>query len=176
MAHLKKCTPLRMDRTRAGSNEECLVNQHSSKCNTLKNVAFGEVFLNNFCHQSFGLFQHFVASFLNGPILASFSVYFCLFDMSQFEIKFKLLKVQMVCLEFKPGVAGWKAQINPLSYGGIPQPVFVMNVSHNYCHFLVTLLTRKWPSLSASFPTEKRKQQCDRKLLFLGLSHDSFLT
>ena len=26
----------------------------------------------------------------------------------------------MVCLGFKPGVAGWKAQTNPLSYGGTP--------------------------------------------------------
>ena len=24
----------------------------------------------------------------------------------------------MVCLVLKPGVAGWKAQMNPLSYGG----------------------------------------------------------
>ena len=26
----------------------------------------------------------------------------------------------MVCLGFEPGVAGWKAQTNPLSYGGTP--------------------------------------------------------
>ena len=26
----------------------------------------------------------------------------------------------MVCLGFKPGAAGWKAQMNPLSYGGTP--------------------------------------------------------
>ena len=26
----------------------------------------------------------------------------------------------MVCLGLKPGAAGWKAQTNPLSYGGIP--------------------------------------------------------
>ena len=24
----------------------------------------------------------------------------------------------MVCLGFEPGVAGWKAETNPLSYGG----------------------------------------------------------
>ena len=30
----------------------------------------------------------------------------------------------MVCLGFKPGTAGWKAQMNPLSYGA-PQSQFV---------------------------------------------------
>ena len=27
----------------------------------------------------------------------------------------------MVCLGFEPGAAGWKAQMDPLSYGGTPQ-------------------------------------------------------
>ena len=27
----------------------------------------------------------------------------------------------MVCLGLEPGAAGWKAQTNPLSYGGTPQ-------------------------------------------------------
>ena len=27
-------------------------------------------------------------------------------------------KAWMVCLGFEPGTAGWKAQTNPLSYGG----------------------------------------------------------
>ena len=27
----------------------------------------------------------------------------------------------MVCLRFKPGVAGWKARKNPLSYSGTPK-------------------------------------------------------
>ena len=27
----------------------------------------------------------------------------------------------MVCLGLEPGAAGWKAQTNPLSYGGIPE-------------------------------------------------------
>ena len=26
----------------------------------------------------------------------------------------------MMCLGFEPGAAGWKAQTNPLSYGGTP--------------------------------------------------------
>ena len=26
----------------------------------------------------------------------------------------------MVCLGFEPGAAGWKVQMNPLSYGGTP--------------------------------------------------------
>ena len=28
----------------------------------------------------------------------------------------------MVCLGLEPGAAGWKAQMNPLSYGGTPHP------------------------------------------------------
>ena len=27
----------------------------------------------------------------------------------------------MVCLGFEPGAAGWKAQMDPLSYGGTPK-------------------------------------------------------
>ena len=27
----------------------------------------------------------------------------------------------MVCLGFEPGMAGWKARTNPLSYGGAPE-------------------------------------------------------
>ena len=29
----------------------------------------------------------------------------------------------MVCLGLEPGVAGWKMQTNPLSYGGTPNPI-----------------------------------------------------
>ena len=43
-------------------------------------------------------------------------VYFRLFHMIQFN--YKLMKAQMVCLGLEPGTAGWKAQTNPLSYGG----------------------------------------------------------
>ena len=32
----------------------------------------------------------------------------------------------MVCLGFEPGAAGWKAQMNPLSYGGTPQDTFLI--------------------------------------------------
>ena len=35
----------------------------------------------------------------------------------QFE-QYKFKKAQMVCLGLEPGVAGWKVQTNPLSYGG----------------------------------------------------------
>ena len=31
----------------------------------------------------------------------------------------------MVCLGLEPGAAGWKAQTNPLSYGGTPICTFV---------------------------------------------------
>ena len=29
-----------------------------------------------------------------------------------------MIKAQMVCLGVEPGAAGWKAQTNPLSFGG----------------------------------------------------------
>ena len=32
----------------------------------------------------------------------------------------------MVCLGLEPGVAGWKAQTNPLSYGGTPIFYFLL--------------------------------------------------
>ena len=31
----------------------------------------------------------------------------------------------MVCLGLEPGAAGWKAQTNPLSYGGTPMAAFL---------------------------------------------------
>ena len=34
----------------------------------------------------------FIGYFLNGPIPASFSVHFCLFNIIQFKFKFKLIK------------------------------------------------------------------------------------
>ena len=36
----------------------------------------------------------------------------------------------MVCLELKPGAAGWKAQTNPLSYGGNPE--MAEKLANNY--------------------------------------------
>ena len=65
--------------------------------------------------------RHFIL-FSNGPIPASFSVYFRLFNMLQFKFNFKLKKALMVCLGFEPGGAGWTARMNPLSYGGTPTP------------------------------------------------------
>ena len=46
-----------------------------------------------------------------GPLF----VYFRLFDITQFN---KLMKQKIACLGLEPRVAGWKAQTNPLSYGG----------------------------------------------------------
>ena len=34
------------------------------------------------------------------------------------QVKFYLIKVLMLCLGLEPGAAGWKAQTNPLSFGG----------------------------------------------------------
>ena len=36
------------------------------------------------------------------------------------------MKAYMVCLGLKPGAAGWKAQMNPLSYSGIPFRPFLL--------------------------------------------------
>ena len=58
-----------------------------------------------------------------GPILASFSVYFRLFNMLQF--KFKLKKSVDGVLGIRTRAAGWKAQTNPLSYGGTPSTIFI---------------------------------------------------
>ena len=33
----------------------------------------------------------------------------------------------MVCLGLEPGAAGWKAQTNPLSYGGTPKQQTLLN-------------------------------------------------
>ena len=52
----------------------------------------------------------------NGPFPASFGL-FSSFHITQYN---KLMKAQMVCLGLKPGMAGWKAQTNPLSYGSAP--------------------------------------------------------
>ena len=38
--------------------------------------------------------------------------------------QYKLIKAEMVCLGLNPGVAGWKGQTNPLSYGGTPNGTF----------------------------------------------------
>ena len=35
----------------------------------------------------------------------------------------------MVCLGFEPRAAGWKAQTNPLSYGGIPDVIMLLLTS-----------------------------------------------
>ena len=32
----------------------------------------------------------------------------------------------MVCLEFEPGAAGWKGQMNPLSYGGTQKVICLL--------------------------------------------------
>ena len=37
----------------------------------------------------------------------------------------------MVCLGLEPGAAGWKVQMNPLSYGGTPEEE--EKLSHKHC-------------------------------------------
>ena len=48
----------------------------------------------------------------------------------------------MVCLGFEPGVAGWKAQMNPLSYGGTPKIVMFV------CLKRPNINAKKWPVLA----------------------------
>ena len=40
----------------------------------------------------------------------------------------------MVCLELKPGAAGWKAQTNPLSYGGSPNSTTQVKMLAQHLH------------------------------------------
>ena len=40
----------------------------------------------------------------------------------------------MVCLGLEPGVAGWKAQTNPLSYGGTPKKMKA-RLFNLFCYF-----------------------------------------
>ena len=75
----------------------------------------------------------------NGPLPASFSVYFRLFSMLQLKFKFKLIKVLIVRLGFEPGTAGWKAQTNPLSYGGTPNIGQMLSDRDNFIHLLFLL-------------------------------------
>ena len=49
-------------------------------------------------------------------------LFFCLILSFQHDtIQIEIDKSMMVCLGIKPGAAGWKAQTNPLSYGGTPK-------------------------------------------------------
>ena len=41
--------------------------------------------------------------------------------------QYKLKKAWMVCLGLESGAGGWKSQMNPLSYGGIPNKFFIFN-------------------------------------------------
>ena len=50
----------------------------------------------------------------------------------------------MVCLGFEPGAAVWKAQTDPLSYGGTPttfmlRPVRKINLSYDRFHYLMVV-------------------------------------
>ena len=65
--------------------------------------------------------EHLV--FLNGPNRDSFLFIFVLFSHCKDKYNTNLIindKAWMVCLGVEPGAAGWKAQTNPLSYGGTP--------------------------------------------------------
>ena len=37
----------------------------------------------------------------------------------------------MVCLGLEPGAAGWKAQMNPLSYGGTPRVTIFLSAAND---------------------------------------------
>ena len=97
----------------------------------------------------------------------------------------------MVCLGFEPGAAGWKAQTNPLSYGGTPttttKKLFVLQIRSYLKTWLnkvssyqvVTEAFVAWPFLS---PIEDEKWDLLIKLTALdgpssknnlsGLAHE----
>ena len=49
----------------------------------------------------------------------------------------------MVCLGLEPGAAGWKAQTNPLSYGGTPCPT-IFRSSFIYDDLMFHISTHDW--------------------------------
>ena len=51
---------------------------------------------------------------------------FCLFHITQLN---KLMKVYQAGLGLKPRAAGWKAHVNPLSYGGTPSQLASLPLS-----------------------------------------------
>ena len=51
----------------------------------------------------------------------------------------------MACLGVEPGAAGWKAQTNPLSYGGTPQKIRILFLPH----FAAKISTETVPSSTA---------------------------
>ena len=57
--------------------------------------------------------------------------YFCLFHITHYN---KLIKALMVWLGLEPRVAGWKVQMNPLSYGVTQHANCFEDVFHDY-HF-----------------------------------------
>ena len=48
-------------------------------------------------------------------------LFLSIFILFSLQFQHKLKKVQMVCLGFEPGAAGWQAQTKPRSYGGTPK-------------------------------------------------------
>ena len=56
--------------------------------------------------------------FLNGPHPASFCLFSSFFSIPTMTNEVQNLILKMVCLGFECWTAGWKAQTNPLSYGG----------------------------------------------------------
>ena len=108
----------------------------------------GEILL---CHkvlrvQKSNILTLFIHLLKNGPNLASF----CLFSFSHCMDKCStemtiMIKAQMACLGVEPGVAVWKAQTNPLSYGGIP---FLFICFHDKQHQIKYIGTLKQESVN----------------------------
>ena len=69
----------------------------------------------------------------------------------------------MVCLGLEPGAAGWKSQMNPLSYGGIPKwhfftlGILFLETTSN----VLADTTRRW----RSGPAFRRSRERGRWLL-----------
>ena len=67
----------------------------------------------------------------------------------------------MVCLGFEPGAEGWKAQTNPLSYGGLPLLNFLCSLIFEAAVPLPQNRTNLSPKMH-----ELRKSSCAISSLF----------
>ena len=69
----------------------------------------------------------------------------------------------MMCLELKPGAAGWMEQTNPLSYSGTPKKLAFLFL--NKGRFYFTIFSKETFCLLTTTTTSFRfwKQNCKRK-------------
>ena len=108
----------------------------------LELICFNEPFPTSFFISQAIIRIKTVDFFKNGPIPASLC-FFMLFYMTQ--IKYKLIKVLMVCLGLEPGAAGWRAWTNPVAMApktvDLPSGIQTLTVRVEHEHADGTQLT-----------------------------------